>query len=251
MGVWLWCMVAVFWLLPGFVGSVVGLLAMAAATGLLALTKFRWLVWGAVGIWTALVIVVSVTPVSRMITARWMRDDRPVTPPIGAVVVLGGGLSDDSTVASEGLDRLIAGVELQKQFPSALVVTTRMDRELASTGISGDADMERLMTLFGVGPSWVTTPAGGSTRDEAVSSGELLQARGIRRIAVVTSPMHTRRACATFEAVGFQVVCVPSRLRTYNIQTLRHPFDRLQAFGQWIYEMAGMIKYRSRGWTRG
>lgn len=249
LGVWLWCAVAVFWLLPGFLGSATGLLALVTAAGFISLTRLRELLRVAVAVWTGLVLVVGLTPLSRVISRKWVRDDGLVTAPIGAVVVLGGGVSDDSTVVSEGLDRLIAGVELQRRFPTASIVTTRMDREVASTGVSGDADMERLMRVFGVGQAWVTTPAGGSTRDEAVSTRDLLRPRGVRRIAVVTSPMHTRRACASFEAVGFTVVCVPSRLRTYNIRTLRHPLDRLQAFGQWVYEMLGMAKYRTKGWV--
>jgi hypothetical protein len=60
--------------------------------------------------------------------------------------------------------------------------------------------------------------------------------------------MHTRRACATFEAVGFKVTCYPSLTRR---RVTGHPIreeDRLAAFGEYLYERLGMVKYRWKHW---
>jgi hypothetical protein len=60
--------------------------------------------------------------------------------------------------------------------------------------------------------------------------------------------MHTRRACAVFEAVGFRVVCQASRERDFVTD---HPIgnrDRLAAVRAYGYEVMGMIKYRAKGW---
>jgi hypothetical protein len=62
--------------------------------------------------------------------------------------------------------------------------------------------------------------------------------------------MHTRRACASFEAVGFEVVCVPSRMRGAAGRIISpSPRFRLAAFGEWVYEVAGIAKYRTLGWV--
>ena len=87
--------------------------------------------------------------------------------------------------------------------------------------------------------------------DEATGVATLLGSRHLRRIAVVTSPMHTRRACAVFEAVGFVVSCTAARMRDASgLPDARTPVNRLALFGQWIYEVAAMADYAARGWLR-
>ena len=76
----------------------------------------------------------------------------------------------------------------------------------------------------------------------------LLLPAGARSIALVTSPMHTRRACATFERAGFRVHCVSSG---EGLAVTRHPvtsLDRLAAFREYVYERLGMVEYRAKGW---
>jgi uncharacterized SAM-binding protein YcdF (DUF218 family) len=67
-------------------------------------------------------------------------------------------------------------------------------------------------------------------------------------VAVVTSPLHTHRACAAFEKVGFIVSCVPSESRSVALRNPRLATDRLRAFQLWLYELAGLTLYRARGW---
>ena len=69
-------------------------------------------------------------------------------------------------------------------------------------------------------------------------------------LAVVTSPMHTRRACATFEAVGVGVVCVPAEVRESGLHPDANAEDRLRAFRSLLYELFASSSYKSRGWIR-
>jgi hypothetical protein len=60
--------------------------------------------------------------------------------------------------------------------------------------------------------------------------------------------MHTRRACSTFERVGFQVTCRAARTHhrvTWHPKVAR---DRLEAFRDYVYELLGIAEYRARGW---
>jgi uncharacterized SAM-binding protein YcdF (DUF218 family) len=82
-----------------------------------------------------------------------------------------------------------------------------------------------------------------------VRAWELAAPKGWRRLVVITSPIHTRRACATFEKVGFTVVCRASPDRTVSIETLLTGEERLRAFGAWLYEALGWREYRLRGWV--
>ena len=71
--------------------------------------------------------------------------------------------------------------------------------------------------------------------------------QGPRRVAVVTSPVHTRRACAKFEKLGSFVTCVPAReYEAATIAPARAP-DRLAALREYLCEALGTVKYRSAG----
>ena len=79
---------------------------------------------------------------------------------------------------------------------------------LASAGYTGDLR--------------ILTPVG-TTRLEAERTRDMANREGWKRIIVVTSPIHTRRACATFETVGLAVTCRPSPDRTLALDRLVEP----------------------------
>jgi len=81
-----------------------------------------------------------------------------------------------------------------------------------------------------------------------VRTAMLFRERGWKRVVVVTSPLHTRRACATFEKMGMTVSCVAAEWREVAINTLRSPEDRIRTFQVWLYEMAGTVRYNQLGW---
>lgn len=87
-----------------------------------------------------------------------------------------------------------------------------------------------------------------STRDEAVQVAALCRQRGWRSLLVVTSPTHSRRACAAFEREGLEVVCAPARETAADLETLDRPVDRLEAFRLALHEWLGLWVYRGRGW---
>jgi uncharacterized SAM-binding protein YcdF (DUF218 family) len=66
----------------------------------------------------------------------------------------------------------------------------------------------------------------------------------------VTAPLHSRRACATFEAVGFKVVCAPAVSRDNVVPAAETPRDRLRTFRSWLYETFATATYKSNGWIR-
>jgi uncharacterized SAM-binding protein YcdF (DUF218 family) len=87
-----------------------------------------------------------------------------------------------------------------------------------------------------------------STHDEAVRALALVRARNWKRIVLVTSPLHTRRACATFEKAGVVISCTPSNTRAFALGALGSPMDRVRAFQVWLYELAGTLRYRQLGY---
>jgi uncharacterized SAM-binding protein YcdF (DUF218 family) len=244
----LWCVLHALRVLPGLVENpdgAFGVVLGGAALG--ALGMQRWLI-ATLTAATLVAALVVFSPLSDTVAERWVRNDVPVPSRLDAIVVLSGGLEADTTISNEALDHLMMGIELARGRTIPLVTTSTSER--FPTGIlSGQTDQARVVAMVGSGLEWLHADGGKTTRDEAVFAAGTLQRRGVRRIAVVTSPMHTRRACAVFERVGFVVTCVAARLRGPGALPLSsNPDDRFAVFGDWVYEMAAMTKYAALGW---
>lgn len=219
-------------------------LMIGAAAGLLR--RERWPLVLVV-VLLAIYGVIGTTPIMGNVADRWVRAD-PTTGNHDAIVVLSGYVEVDSALNLDGTERLLSAIELFRAGAAPRLITTRITTEGESIQRSSTIDQERLLGLAGITSGWAQVDGGSSTHDEAVSTAALLLPLGARRIIVVTSPFHTQRACAVFEAVGFTVSCYPARERQ---EVTRHPVNtegRVNAFGAYVYERLGMIKYRWKGW---
>lgn len=225
---------------PGLilVSTVVG-----AAVGAL---NGRWIVLAIDGFLFLVFLIVAYTPVMFGVASHWVRDD-PVPPTADAIIVLSASVKSDGHLNAEGAERLLTGLELFRKQASPRLFTTAVEVEYPSGVLSSTADQKRLIQLAGADSSWTSLTGVFTTRDEALQAAVHLPA-GAHTAIVVTSPMHTRRACATFEAVGFKVVC---KAAAEHYAVTWHPIspaDRLRSFGAYLYERLGMVKYRAKGW---
>jgi len=227
-----------------------GGLGPAALLGaLLGITRFRALLWLAGGALAALFAIVAFTTVIVQPAQALIRSDPIPSPPLtlDAVVVLSSGVSTDGLLGPDGADRLLSGIRLAKAAGATTIVTTRV-RSTSAVDVSSDADQTRLVDLAGPGLLLLVVSDVFSTRDEALRVRDLARQQRWSRVAVVTSPAHSRRACGTFEKAGLRVTCVPADSRDVAFKTLTSPGDRVEAFKLWIYEVAGTIIYRLKGW---
>jgi len=197
------------------------------------------------------VAVVTLTPILDRPTHALIRRDSLPTAPLDAVVVLSSSVNRDGVLDASGAERLLSGLDVWRRNHARLLITTRVEARAREGVVTSDADQRSLIRLGGDTAAWRIASPAHTTHDEAMRTAELLAPATSRSIAVVTSPLHTRRACATFEAVGFHVVCIPSDERRYAAYSLPGTRDRFDAFFDWLYEQLAMIKYRSRGWMHG
>jgi uncharacterized SAM-binding protein YcdF (DUF218 family) len=160
------------------------------------------------------------------------------------------GLTPDSMMRSEGLDRLLTGLSLAKRGLAPVVLASREQRSFAGKVVSNSTDLQNLVALANPGARVIFVDSVFTTRTEAIRMGAIARANRWSTLAVVTSPMHTRRACATFEAVGLRVVCVPAAVRGSGLYPGANAEDRLRAFRSWLYEVFASSSYKSRGWIR-
>lgn len=231
--------------LPGTSGFVPA----ALLGGFLGVSRFRTVLWVGSAAVTVLFAVVAFTPVIVRPVQSLIRSDALPSPPLAldAVVILSGGINRDGLTGSQGIERLVSGLRFAKATGTAAIVTTRV-RHPANPDVSSDADQKKLVDLAGFGARHFIVPDVFSTRDEALRVRDLARQQQWARVAVVTSPAHSRRACGTFEKVGLRVTCVPAESRDVAFKTLVSPGDRLMAFELWIYEIAGTLNYRVKGW---
>jgi uncharacterized SAM-binding protein YcdF (DUF218 family) len=191
---------------------------------------------------------IGLTPLLDRPIAAWVRADA-VRSRVDAIVVLASSVTSDSSLDVAGADRMLTGIALIRRGVAPRIVTTRVEHRFGARVIASDADQRWLLQLAGADSMWTSVTTVQSTRDEAIQLAAFLEPAGARTIAVVTSPMHTRRACATLERVGFRVICVAAR---EHLGTTWHPVtgsDRVAAFRAYLHERVAMLKYQWKGWV--
>ena len=174
----------------------------------------------------------------------------PIPPRVDAIAVLSKGFTPDGMMRSETLDRFLTGLTLAKRGVASTLLISRERRAFDGRILSDSADQETILSLARPSAQVIFIDSVVTTRTEALRMKTIARARGWSSIAVVTSPMHTRRACATFESVGFKVVCVPAAVRESGLYEGSNAQDRLRAFRSWLYETFASDSYRRRGWIR-
>ncbi len=141
------------------------------------------------GVTTAAAIVPSTSPVS--------------APAGAAIVILGYGLRPNGSMAPELVKRLEAGLDQAQASPQAPIFVTG---GVPKKGITEAAAMRKWLIAKGIADSRITTEdKSTSTVSNAQNTTELLRARGISQIVLITSPNHIRRGAANFAGTGTQV----------------------------------------------
>jgi uncharacterized SAM-binding protein YcdF (DUF218 family) len=219
----------------------------ALAGALLGMTRLRPLIWVAAAIISVLCIAVAYTPLAARSAAPFIRRD-PIPAHVDAIAVLSIGGTPEGLMRSETLDRLLTGLSLAKGGLSNTLFVSRETRRFGGRAVSDSADLENISEMAALPATIIFVDSITTTRTEALRMRSIARARGLNTLAVVTSPMHTRRACATFEAVGFKVVCVPAAVRGSGLDPSSIAEDRLRAFRFWLYERFATDSYRRRGW---
>lgn len=167
-----------------------------------------------------------------------------------AIVVLGAGNNANAaeyggdTVGSTSLIRLRYGARLHRLSGKPLLVTG--GRGYGEHPSEAEVMAQALETSFGVAVRWTETSSS-NTYENAVNSAAILHPLGVTRIYLVTNGSHMRRAVASFEAVGFDVVPAPTVLMHdfgFNPYALIPKGKALDASATAFHEWLGLAWYR-------
>jgi uncharacterized SAM-binding protein YcdF (DUF218 family) len=221
----------------------------ALAGAAIGATRLRPILWIAAGILAAFCIVVGYTPVVSWLAEPLIRRD-PLPSRVDAIAVLSMGLTPDGMMTGETLDRFLTGLSLARRGIAPAMLVSRERRVFGARAVSDSADLQTIAAIAGTGISITFVDSVYTTRTEALRMKTIARRNGWTTLAVVTSPMHTRRACATFEAVGLKVVCVPAAVRDAGLAPGSSAQRRLHSFDSWLYEAFATDTYRRRGWIR-
>lgn len=228
------------------IGTTGGEIPFGLVGALVAQTRlYRPLLWTTVGL-LVLLGIMAFTSVMEKPVRSLVRTD-PIPHDADALVVLSGGVTDDGFLPQQGSDRFRKALELMKAHAAPILVVTRERTRSGRGGITTTRDQDAFLALAGIDSvlrtDWVT-----STRGEAEEVARIAAAKDWKRIIVVTSPAHSRRACATFEKLGLTVSCIPAESRDVSLNRMASARDRVAAFALWFYELAGTLRYKQLGY---
>ncbi len=181
-------------------------------------------------------------------------------PEADAIVLLGGG-AQGSRYEVGGVhlsiagDRLVMAAELMRLKKAPVLLLGGAWGKLDGREIRESEITRALLVRWGVSPE-AMIPLGHNrdTHDEALKVRALATERGWRRVLLVTSANHLRRASATFRHQGLEVTPVPCNFLT-SVGTGETPFtpavpgpDGFVKMGIWLHEQIGWLMYWRRGW---
>ena len=206
------------------------------------------------GVAAAIFLMVASTPA----VAAWLQhvvaypsqfgSVTPTQPEAAAIVVLGGGKTDDEwMVGSRDLrgTRLGVGRELLLSHRAPLI--------LLSGGKGEALWMKSRLLALGVPPARILVEDHSrNTHENALDSAPILRRLGARRILLVTSDLHMRRAAACFRQQGFEVVPAPSPGLSGLQPDAGFWRSRRHAWAGSVYclhEIIGLWIYRCLGWA--
>ena len=178
-------------------------------------------------------------------------------PKADAIVVLGGGVSRNSwgIDLKSAADRVWFGARLYRAGRAPLVLLSGGSlEELGYTWPEAPAMATFLRDLGVPESAMLLESESRTTRENAVYSENLLRARGIRRVLLVTSALHMPRALATFRKLGIDAIPAPTDFEAeppsgFWLLRWLPDTESLDRSSRAMKEYLGIWVYRLRGWA--
>jgi uncharacterized SAM-binding protein YcdF (DUF218 family) len=185
---------------------------------------------------------------------------RPLPAHITGFVVLGGGVRNYETEASDALslngagERILALGDLARRYPSARIVFTG-GRDFFDPSGEAEADLvHRYAETLGVDPSRITVEnRSRSTYENAIFTRELVRPGEGETWLLVTSAWHMPRSVGVFRQAGFPVIPYPVDFRApgprYAWRGFYEVARGLRLTDVVAKEWVGLVAYRLMGRT--
>lgn len=214
---------------------------------------------GLVAIW------VPSTPVVSMHLTRWIESRyAPVAPEAlpsaDAIVLLGDALAPPHPPLfwmdlHDSADRVLHAARIHRAGKAPIVVSSGGGGPQLGGPQKPAEAMADLLVEWGVPPEAVLVePRSRNTYENALFTRELLDARGVHRVLLVTSAAHMLRSMAIFRSLGFDVIPAPTDFTGGVDVAYASPLTwvpdagALRRTSAALKEIAGIGVYALRGW---
>src|SRR5688572_11265366 len=158
------------------------------------------------GITVCMVLVAAFTPLPNLALRRLGAS--PAAQDADAIVVLGSGVHAGGELTDASLRRLLHGVALYHRGRAPLLVVSGPANRAGVVEARVRAQMARALAIPASAIVVVETAL--TTQEEARDVAVALRARRVRRVLVVTNPLHLVRSLGVFEDAGFVALAAPS-----------------------------------------
>jgi uncharacterized SAM-binding protein YcdF (DUF218 family) len=175
-----------------------------------------------------------------------------------AIVVLGGGVRFDGELTDPSLRRLVYGLRLFRKGYAPVVILTGGNPKIPD--VPESVHMERVARELGFSPQdFIVETEAKRTSEQARAVAQLVRAKQMKSVILVTSPTHSYRALRGFEKVGVKVIpgtTEPLRepeppghwWEGWFAITPRDVLDRLSIAHAVLYEYTALALYWWNGW---
>lgn len=178
-----------------------------------------------------------------------------------AVVLLGGVLDEEATTVSgqpsynDNVERVVMVHKLLHDGKARVVIVSTAPSNPNAPELGEARVVARQLEAWGIEPSRIVLEERArNTRENAVYTQQIVNARGYKRVLIVTSAFHMVRAAECFSAVDMPV-------DTFAVDYRAH--EHVEGWTSWIprasslassvgtmREIAGRIIYRAQGYAK-
>jgi len=159
------------------------------------------------------------------------------------IVVLGGGTYNSGYLKASSYKRLVTGYILHRQTGMPLILSGGS----ATKNVSEAEVMRRLLFEMGVKERYVFVDVRSrDTAENALYVKEICEKLGCKRIVLITSAFHMRRAVRVFKKAGLDVLPYPTDHRfegSYNLYSLFPKYSVFSDSSTAVREYLGILFY--------
>lgn len=229
-----------------------------------AAPKERWrptvslfLFWGVV-LGSGIVLLITQTPLVNC-AAQALVVRAPVEK-ADAIVVLGGGVRFDGELSDPTQRRLVYALRLFRKGYAPVVILTGGNPTIPD--LPESEQMERVARELGFSSgSFIVETKAKRTSEQAVAVAEIVRARQMKSVILVTSPLHSYRALQTFRKAGILVIPgtmdpllkppprpLPTCWQRWFAIAPGRILERIDQSRTLLYEYAALALYWWNGW---
>ncbi len=167
----------------------------------------------------------------------------PLKPEGDVIVILGGGAYNTGILKEDSTKRLLTGFVLHKQTGLPIILSGG-----ASVGALPEAEiMKNLLLTLGVDKGRIYTDVNSKdTKENAQEVKKLCQRLACKKVVLVSSAYHMKRAVISFKRVGLEVSPYPTDFKRdlrYNLYSFLPKMGVLADSYKALREYLGMLWY--------